>query len=426
MKRTSLISFAFILTSVFLFSCTKADKKTSKQRIIVSSDIGGTDFDDYHSMVHLLLYADTFDIEGIIASPYGNGRVSHIFECVDAYEKDYPNLKKASKDYPTPDAIRAVVKQGALELPAPKGYDKPTEGSEWIIKCAQKDDPRPLNILIWGGIEDLAQALHDAPEILPKLRVQFIGGPNKKWSVNAYNYIAENFPNLWIIESNATYRGWFVGGNQKGDLDNKTFVDKYIKGYGAMGKYFYSKGAHIKMGDSPTLTYLLNGNPADPTTPSWGGQYTRAWDRQHTVFRRTTTLSDSIEEFSILELKLPYKTAVKNPEATLQAGNQTIKAEVKNNIVRFLFSPKKSGKWEYTINSNIPEINNLSGKLFAYQTLEKNKFKPSEKYPNWWVDDPSPEYKEGKHIGIKTINCWRKEFLMDFARRMQRCAPPQK
>ena len=34
-----------------------------RHRIIVSTDIGGTDPDDDQSMVHLLAYADRFDIE---------------------------------------------------------------------------------------------------------------------------------------------------------------------------------------------------------------------------------------------------------------------------------------------------------------------------------------------------------------------------
>lgn len=42
-----------------------------RHRVIVSTDIGGTDFDDFQSMVHLLLYADVLDIEGLISSPYG-------------------------------------------------------------------------------------------------------------------------------------------------------------------------------------------------------------------------------------------------------------------------------------------------------------------------------------------------------------------
>ena len=36
-----------------------------RYRVIVSTDIGGTDPDDFQSMVHLLLYADVLEIEGL-------------------------------------------------------------------------------------------------------------------------------------------------------------------------------------------------------------------------------------------------------------------------------------------------------------------------------------------------------------------------
>ena len=66
----------------------------------------------------------------------------------------------------------------------------------------------PVHSISWYGAvwKDVAQALHDAPDIAPKLRVYWIGGPNKKWGVNAYCYIVENFPHLWMIENNTTYR----------------------------------------------------------------------------------------------------------------------------------------------------------------------------------------------------------------------------
>lgn len=414
----------FILPLFIFLNCTHKNNelKPLKHRIIVSTDIGGTDFDDYQSMIHLLVYADTFDIEGIISSPYGDGRTQHILEALEAYEADYPNLKTHSGQYPTADSLRKIVKQGAFELPSPVGYGNPTEGSEWIIKCARKVDPRPLYILIWGGIEDLAQALHDAPDILPKLRVYFIGGPNKKWSVNAYQYIAENHPKLWIIESNATYRGWFVGGKQSDQLDNKSFVDNYIQHCGSMGEYFYSKGSHMKMGDTPSLTYLLNKTPEDPTQGGWGGQYVRAWERPHKIYNRITTQNDSIEQFGVVEFLLPVDTdTISNPYAVLNI-DRTINGLVKNDTVKFLFSPKRTAKWEYTISSNISSLNNLSGEILSYFTPAINKQNPSPLYPNWWTDDPSPEFMEDGHIGIKTVNCWREEFLTDFAKRMSRCA----
>jgi hypothetical protein len=419
-KPLVLTIFSIGIFSFSFSSCIKSIE-TKPYRIIVSTDIGGTDFDDYQSMVHLLLYADTLDIEGIISSPFGEGRKKHILEAIDAYELDFPKLRSYSDKYPSADTLRKLVKQGAIDSPGPVGYSHPTEGSDWIIECARKKDSRPLNVLIWGGIEDLAQALHDAPDILPKIRVYFIGGPNKKWSVDAYQYIADHFPNLWIIESNATYRGWFVGGIQEGIWSNTEFVDTCIKNFGALGSYFYSKGKSMKMGDTPSLAYFLNGDPDDPKHPGWGGQYVRAWNRPHKIFNRLTTDRDSIEQFGVMELLLRYDSILtKNPYAELII-DRPLRAQIHNGIVRFLFSPKSPSKYNYTISSNITSLDKLAGCIISYKTPASNISKPSSEYPNWWTDNPSPEFSEGEHIGVKTVNQWRKEFLSSFARRMRRC-----
>jgi hypothetical protein len=229
-----------------------------RHRVIVSTDIGGTDPDDFQSLVYLLLYADRLDIEGLISSPYGPGRKEHILQVIDLYERDYPCLRTHSDRYPTPDALRAVTKQGALESAGFEGFGSSTKGSDWIVQCARRNDPRPLWVLVWGGIEDLAQALHDAPDILAKLRVYWIGGPNKKWSVDAYQYLVTHRPRLWIIEANATYRGWFVGGNQNGEWGNHVFVATHVAGHGALGDFFAAQlGATLKMGDAPSVAARL-------------------------------------------------------------------------------------------------------------------------------------------------------------------------
>ena len=239
-----------------------------RHRVIVSTDIGGTDPDDFQSMVHFLLYADRFDVEGIISSPYGPGRREHVLQVLDRYATDYPKLKAHSERYPAPDALRALTKQGAIESAPPGGVGRPTEGSDWIVRSARQSDPRPLWVLVWGGIDDLAQALHDAPDILPRLRVYFIGGPNKMWSVEAYDYIEREFPALWMIEANATYRGWFTGGNQTGEWGNTAFVTQHIAGRGALGEFFATLlGGTIKMGDSPSVGYLLHGTRTTRRNP---------------------------------------------------------------------------------------------------------------------------------------------------------------
>jgi inosine-uridine nucleoside N-ribohydrolase len=185
-----------------------------KPRILVSTDIGGSDPDDNQSMAHLLMYSEKFAIEGLVSSPsYGKGSKEEILRMINLYKKDLPKLKKHQKGLATPAYLRSVTKQGKQGNAPYVGYTTATEGSNWIIKCAKKKSAQPLWILGWGGLEDLAQALHDAPEIQSKIRVYWIGGPNKKWSANSYAYIAKNFPSIWFIEDNSSYYGFFSNNN---------------------------------------------------------------------------------------------------------------------------------------------------------------------------------------------------------------------
>ena len=411
-----------LLIATFV-NCTLASER---HRVIISTDIGGTDPDDFQSMVHLLVYADRLDIEGLISSPFGPGRKKHILEVIDCYEKDYPSLKTYSEKYPTPNALRAITKQGETQ-PAPyAGVRRSTEGSRWIVECARRDDPRPLSVLVWGGIEDVAQALHDAPDILPKLRVYYIGGPNKKWGPDAYQYIATHHSKLWIIEANSTYRGWFTGGNQKGELGNKEFVKQHIAGHGALGDLFVSKKDDIKMGDTPSVAWLLNGTPEDPAKPGWGGEFVRAWERPTAHFDRLTTKKDRMELFGILELSLPLgNDHPMKPEARLLVENRALIGHIPGDgIVRFRFSPKAATSYRFTIRSNTSALDGQMGGITAVAPEAEVAKDPSPRFPHWWTDNPKPDFAEGEHHGARTVNRWREEFLRDFGARMNRCQSP--
>jgi hypothetical protein len=393
-----------------------------RQRVLVSTDIGGTDPDDFQSLVHLLVYADVLEIEGLVSSPFDAGRTKDILDVIDCYARDYANLKTHSDRYPTPAALRAIAKQGEKEVAPYAGVRRSTEGSEWIVNCARRDDPRPLHLLVWGGIEDVAQALHDAPDILPKLRVYYIGGPNKKWGPNAYHYIAMHHPTLWIIEANATYRGWFVGGNQQGEWGNREFVTRHVKGHGALGDFFVGKKDDLKMGDTPSVAWLLKSMPEDPSKPGWGGQFVRAWERPYVRFDRLTTKKDRMEVFGILELALPLGVqAPEKPEAQLLVENQSLIGHVsEDQTMRFRFSPKEAKTFTFTIRGNVPSLGGETGGITAMHPSPETKH-PSSRFPNWWTDDPSPELAEGSYDGAKTVSRWREEFLRDFAARMDRC-----
>lgn len=396
-----------------------------RHRVIVTTDIGGIDPDDFQSMVHFLLYANCLDVEGLISSCLGGtGRIKDIMQVIGYYEKDYDNLRKYSDTYPEPDVLRALTKQGELQSAPYVGFRTPTAASRWIVKCARKDDLRPLYILGWGGLEDIAQALHDAPDILPRIRVHWVGGPNKKWGPDAYQYIAGNHPDLWIIESNSTYRGWFTGGDQDGQWGNREFVKKFIAGKGALGEFFNTQiEGVIKMGDTPTVGWLLKGNPEDPSQPGWGGQFVRAWDRPYVLFNRMPAVDDRMEVFGILEIALPLpEGAGKETEAKLAVKNQELPGYLPGDgTIRFRFSAKGPKVFHFIVKSNQPLLDGQTGAITAYLPGPFTANRPSSRYPNWWTDIPAPEWAEGEHHGAKTVSCWRHDFLTDFARRIARC-----
>jgi len=246
-----------------------------RYRVIISSDIGGSDPDDFQSLAHLLIHADAFDLEGLIASPPGKGRAADILEVIEAYENDFPNLQRHSPAYPPPDRLRAITKQGAVDPAPKKGFTEPTEGSKWIIERANARDERPLYVLVWGSITDVAQALHDDPAIKRKLRVYYVGSWNTSSDPSARDYVYHQHPNLWLVEANSTFRGMYIGGRQEGDLGNREFIARHVKGRGALGDLLARKKSDLKMGDSPSVLYLLRGNPVDPTGEHWGGAFVR-------------------------------------------------------------------------------------------------------------------------------------------------------
>jgi hypothetical protein len=413
----------FSILLVLLLAAPAFGETIFRPRVIVSTDIGGTDPDDFQSMIHYLMYADRFQTEGLVSSPYGEGRKEHILQIINLYEKDYPKLKPHSKHFPTANALRSVTKQGATERAPAKGWSAPSEGSQWIIECARRKHAQPLWILVWGGLEDVAQALHDAPDILDKLRVYWIAGPNKKWGADVYQYVARNFPDLWMIETNATYRGWFTDATPESDLGSKGFYERHINGRGAMGRDFGNYyGGEIKMGDTPSVAYLLHGNPEKPGAPSWGGSFVPLRHSSRRIFHRETTLDDQVPVFALLEwvLKGPDTGAASDePVLWLEVSGQRFEGFYEGSgryIARFV--PKAVGNWSYRISSPITELDGLEGQ---FTSVDGWPGKPHQEdiapLKRWWSDSQDPDLYMGPHQGAKTVGLWREAFLLDWAKR---------
>ncbi|MBO9617615.1 MAG: DUF1593 domain-containing protein [Niabella sp.] len=400
----------------------------AKPRILISTDIGGTDPDDNQSMAHFLMYSNRFVTEGLVSSPsYGKGSKQELLRMIDLYEKDFSKLQKTEKGYPAPATLRAVCKQGRPGLAPYAGYGASTEGSAWIVQCARKKSPQPLWILVWGGLDDLAQALHDAPDIQTKVKVYWIGGPNKKWSANSYAYIAANFPGLWFIECNGSYNGFFSPDSKVEQLTNTNYYDHYIKGTGYLGRDFknYYKG-QIKMGDTPSLLYLMDGAPDNPFRESWGGSFTKITHSPRTIFKRNTTNADTVTIYSVLEFhfKGPKTNVVGNKSCftmTVQAGigeQQWDGYYLGDGAYAIRYCPKQAETVSYKITSAIPGFPEQSGQ-FVVNDSWPGKAGAAD-YPlgnNWYSDRSDPDLFDGGWQGAKTVSKWRNEALLDWAKR---------
>jgi hypothetical protein len=272
-------------------------------RVLVSTDLGG-DPDDIQSLYRLIHYSDVLKIEGITSctGPGSQPSADLIRHWIHRVDVEHLRANGHTELMTEEDLLDSVV-QGTITAGAP-GPGKGTEGSRKIDERAKVDSAEILWIPVWGSITDVAQALYDAPEIAPRIRINYIGSSNTEKDPKArdwvYRFMAEQCPDLWWIEngvlpklSRDTFRGVYQTGVQDAEWGNIAFIEQNIRGRGSnhdgmfdevCGDAFPVAGwpqGSLKEGDSPTLLHLLSpvfggvGDVDDPTSESWGGQYAK-------------------------------------------------------------------------------------------------------------------------------------------------------
>jgi Protein of unknown function (DUF1593) len=316
--------FALIASALLVSAPAHAEPRP---RIIVLSDIGNEP-DDQMSFVRLLLYANVLDIEGLIATTStwqrSKTRPEIMKSVIAAYGKVRPKLMRHADDWPTAEALSAVVHAGQPQYGmAAIGADKMTPGAQAIIGAADKVDPRPLWISIWGGANTLAQALEHVrktrsaealAKFTAKLRVYSISDQD-----DAGPYIRREFPGLFYIVkpstpdsaeyASATWTGisgdfYYRFPGADASLVSNEWLDKNIRSRGPLGAA-YPRYMFIMEGDTPAFLGLIpNGlnAPEHPNWGGWGGRYllrqpygeTRPiWTQGGDMFRRVSS-ADSV------------------------------------------------------------------------------------------------------------------------------------
>ena len=304
MKNVFTALFFFLCTAVTLQAQKITYKNPGKQRVIVLTDITNEP-DDQESMVRFLVYANEYDIEGIVATTSvhlkNKVRRDKIEDLIDAYGKVKPNLDKHAPGFPASAYLKSITRE---HLPlyglAGVGEGKDSEGSDLIIRSADRADERPLWISVWGGANCLAQALWkikatrspDAvKQFVDKLKVYTISdqddaGPWIRAHFPGIFYIVSPSAESWLEYYRATWTGiagdrhYKNGPKYKFELvDNPWLEANVINNHGPLGA-LYPKLEYIMEGDTPSFIGLINNGLGSSMSPSYGG-----WSGRYDLFQ---------------------------------------------------------------------------------------------------------------------------------------------
>ena len=294
-----------------------AEDASSRLRLLIETDAGG-DPDDEQSLVRFLLYANEWDVEGIIANrQITRGRENSnrertglgvVLALVRAYGQVWTNLVKHDVRYPEPDTVlkRTVA-----------GYDDTEDGVNLILRAVDGPDPRPLWYSDWGT--DNGAATNNLRRALERvLRERGAAGYAKfksRLRLSSYDKFAGHtaiapawtfWVNTWQPELNRLrwYHRFSALTATAGGFDLRRHV---LTDHGPLGALYPTNTTHRqKEGDTASFLYLVPTGMNDPYEPGWGGWAGRYgaredfaalpyfWANQADVWRGTTNRDNTL------------------------------------------------------------------------------------------------------------------------------------
>ncbi|OHB78968.1 MAG: hypothetical protein A2Z25_12330 [Planctomycetes bacterium RBG_16_55_9] len=276
-------------------------QKSRKPRVIATTD---GEIDDRCSMIRFLMYANEWDIRGLIhsSSKYhwkGDDKheakswhpVAWLDEQIDKYAEVYPCLKQNDPDYPSPDDLRKQVFVGNI------GYvgdmEQPTPGSRRIAEVLLDSDPSEVWLQAWGGSNTIARALKSIEEEHPD-RMAYVSKKAKLFLIanqddTCDEYILKKWPDVFLIQSSAfgaIAYSWqkIMTPEQQKLFDASWMKVNILSGHGPLCSMYeaHDDGRFRSEGDSPAFMHLMApglGSIEHPTYGGWGGRFMRADNR---------------------------------------------------------------------------------------------------------------------------------------------------
>ncbi|HUP78465.1 MAG TPA: DUF1593 domain-containing protein [Pirellula sp.] len=298
--RLSIVAFASM--ALCCVSCGFVSAQV-RPRLAVLTDIGG-DPDDQQSLIRLMVYSNEFEIEALVASSAGTrgelkNATTHpelILQIIDAYGQVRPNLVRRAQGWPTVEQLRDVVKTGNIHRERTYvGAEHDTDASRHLINRVDSGThERPLDITIWGGQTDFAQALWRVKNDRSEVEFKSFIEKFRVFDINDQDGIADwmrgEFPGMQYVlaksrpgrdKREGAYRGMYLTGDES--LTSGEWIEANVRKSGPLGALYPTKTwtapnpfSCMKEGDTPSWFFFLpkGGNdPANPAQPGWGGQY---------------------------------------------------------------------------------------------------------------------------------------------------------
>lgn len=282
LARAALLVSALAMRIAPSVSAAAAEAGDERLRLIIETDAGG-DPDDEQSLIRFLLYANEWDVEGIIANrarardgenlnPVRDG-LGIVRRQLDAYGQVHPNLLLHDRRYPTKDALWSVTVAG---------YDETEDGVDLIIRAVDRDDPRPVWFLNWGTDHGAAES--SLKRALDRVRARrgFVeyAAFKRKLRLSSDDQFGDH---TWTIEP--PFAAWTY--TARPDMDGGRWYHRFspltataggfdvkrdvLEGHGPLGAlYPTNTNRPQKEGDTLMFLRLVPNGLNDPDHPEWG------------------------------------------------------------------------------------------------------------------------------------------------------------
>ncbi|MGZ5247847.1 MAG: nucleoside hydrolase-like domain-containing protein [Flavitalea sp.] len=422
------MKYLLLFVSIFCFvtSHSQTANENDKYRVVIMTDMT---HDDGNSLIRYLYYAHYFDTEAIIVTQQlpdfnfkDEGPWNKVNNILNAYQKEYPQLKKHHADYPGYDELAKVTKKGRGALPIiwltndkkfsaeiagryvestwgdinfhdwigegnnPNGESKDSEGSEYLQQVFNKDDDRPIFVQMWGGPITFIQALYRYKQrnsaekfqkLLKKLHVYgiLLQDITFDYLIDLDKVKSTQCDNMGTVLS--TYKGeriqprWLL--NDAGHFWRyiKVMKEEEIQGHGAMSEHYDHGGE----GDTPAFLYLLSGirglnDPQDPTHGSWGTMFKPMGKEFPEDYFTTCTVDKKEIERWIPDVKNSFlnrlQYSIKNPEDVNHEPIAIVNGEAGNKIINISAKPGRKIKLDAS-GSKDPDGDKISYRWFYYK-----------------------------------------------------------